>query len=58
MLQVEWGEYKLQEGCAMDLVVSEDNEDPFVVFWLSKASKLSWFTGFFSPEIKVFFYSN
>lgn len=56
MLRVVWGEYKLQEGCVMALMVSEGNEESLVGFWLSKASKLPWFTGFRKfPEIRIIF---
>ena len=56
MLQVEWGEYELQEGWAMALMVSENNGESFAVFRLSKASKLSGLTGFRKfPEIKILF---
>lgn len=56
MLQVVWGEHKLQEGCVMALMVSEGNEESLAGFWLSKASKVSWFTGFRKfPEIKIVF---
>lgn len=56
MLKVLLGEHKLQEGCVMALMVSEGNEESFAGFWLSKASKVSWFTGFRKfPEIKIVF---